>query len=119
MLSEVFAIIIYVNKYAMTTCNKASCQTWYLLYRYPTVYFLNLSYWIISYPTLPYYIQHHTLSYPTPYRACSLPYYKHTLICPAMLCPVLICPALPYAALPCPAPHTNPNPTMLSFVAII
>ena len=30
MLSEVFIIIIYVNKYAMTTCNKddmQSCQT--------------------------------------------------------------------------------------------
>ena len=27
MLSEV--IIIYVNKYAMTTCNKESCQTWW------------------------------------------------------------------------------------------
>ena len=29
MLSEGFVIIIYVNKYAMTTCNKASCQTWW------------------------------------------------------------------------------------------
>ena len=29
MLSEVFVIIIYVNKYAVTTCNKASCQTWW------------------------------------------------------------------------------------------
>ena len=27
MLAEVFVIIIYVNKYAMTTCNEASCQT--------------------------------------------------------------------------------------------
>ena len=27
MLSEVLVIIICVNRYAMTTCNKASCQT--------------------------------------------------------------------------------------------
>ena len=29
MLSEGFVIIIYVNKYAMTTYNKAPCQTWW------------------------------------------------------------------------------------------
>ena len=29
MLSEVFVIIIYANKYAVTTCNKTSCQTWW------------------------------------------------------------------------------------------
>ena len=29
MLSEVFVIIIYINKYALTTCNKTSCQTWW------------------------------------------------------------------------------------------
>ena len=120
MLSEVFSVIIYVNKHAMTTCNKAYCQRWCLLYRYPTIYFLNLSYRITTYPTL-----HNTLLYPT------LPYYPTllqthlNLPCPALPCPALPCPALPCPrlnlpcpALPCPAPHTNSNPTMHCFVAI-
>ena len=73
-----------------TSCPILLHTTHNLLYRYPTIYFLNL-----PYPTLPCpaYLHYPTLTLPYPYP--TLPYM-------ALPCPVLPCPALPCA-------HTNPN----------